>query len=43
VSEENGLSVLQSPDGYKFFIVSENVSGGKTDHDDDDDDDDDDD
>lgn len=29
VTQENGQSVLQSPDGYKFFVVSEQVSGGK--------------
>ena len=29
VTQEDGQAVLQSPDGYKFFIVSEQVSGGK--------------
>ena len=29
VTQENGQSVLQSPDGYKFFVVSEQVPGGK--------------
>ncbi|KAK7087145.1 glyoxalase domain-containing protein 4-like [Littorina saxatilis] len=27
VTEENGVSVLQSPDGYKFFVAPEKVSG----------------
>lgn len=27
VGEENGQPVLQSPDGYKFFVISEKVEG----------------
>ena len=29
VTQENGQTMLQSPDGYKFFVVSEPASGGK--------------
>lgn len=29
MKQENGYSILESPDGYKFYISNEPVTGGE--------------